>query len=618
MQTTRRYNDLKTTNERLTNELKSKLDRLNEEKKNFEALDSMRKAETDEGFRIEKLREEIGTVEGEIFKLNQYTRQLEHMSSRLKRNQVKFDAHMTGMEEVMASIQREGMEVRLMRKSLDAGLAKAMLVYEETQGRLAVARKDRDSSIAIRRSEYANAQVLEEWMRQRESEKEALAKELRGELTQEEENFLRAQIASKQDKVRSLQRLNEECNKRYIAMEEAFSQLKQVTGVSSLVDMYDKFSNQKGKKSDLLQEVRDAEARLEAVKQAQLKYEETFSELRASGGASNEKSPTALVPTGAPSVADEAAKDSTEHLESTIDAAKKDCKVARASSDRLESVLLGLQQGANGLHSRVQPYMHLTDGGVFELTQAVDDSQPWADTLEHLSLAEQVLSKMMEVLSGAAEGVQSPSKWMAAALDEEEEDEMSIDSHSVGTIGEAPSYAYNVRIKSKKLQRDLEAKRQAGAEKGQKAAEKAGYHVPFGGEEGEEYDESALPPAQGRSKSHGPVAVGAPEIKLSVPTRLTVKKASTRAQTEEKRRVEMEIKQKTLEDKMMRLSSRRNQIEGGDDSAIGNLALLLSQQACAERLSTTHSVLTLPPGVTLKDDPMTKTKAFLTTKPALT
>ena len=42
------------------------------------------------------------------------------------------------------------------------------------------------------------------------------------------------------------------------------------------------------------------------------------------------------------------------------------------------------------MHTRVQPYLHLTDGGVFELTQTNDDSQPWADTLEHLSLGEQV------------------------------------------------------------------------------------------------------------------------------------------------------------------------------------------------------------------------------------
>ena len=36
---------------------------------------------------------------------------------------------------------------------------------------------------------------------------------------------------------------------------------------------------------------------------------------------------------------------------------------------------------------------------------------------------------------------------MAVALDEEEEDEMSIESRSIGTVGEAPSYAFNVRIK---------------------------------------------------------------------------------------------------------------------------------------------------------------------------
>ena len=111
-------------------------------------------------------------------------------------------------------------------------------------------------------------------------------------------------------------------------------------------------------------------------------------------------------------------------------------------------IQLSLQQGANGLLLRVQPHLHLGDAGVFDLTQAGDDSQPWSDTLENLSAGEQVLSKMMEVLAGTTDGTVSPTnKWMAAALDEEEEDEMSVESRSVGTIGEAPSYAFNVRIK---------------------------------------------------------------------------------------------------------------------------------------------------------------------------
>lgn len=47
--------------------------------------------------------------------------------------QLKFDAHMTGMEETMRNIQKDGMEVRLMRRGLDAGLAKALHVLEETK-----------------------------------------------------------------------------------------------------------------------------------------------------------------------------------------------------------------------------------------------------------------------------------------------------------------------------------------------------------------------------------------------------------------------------------------------------------------------------------------------------
>ena len=56
----------------------------------------------------------------------------------------------------------------------------------------------------------------------------------------------------------------------------------------------------------------------------------------------------------------------------------------------LYSLQLTLQQGANGLLLRVQPYLHLSDTGVFDLTQPADDSQPWADTLENLSAGEQV------------------------------------------------------------------------------------------------------------------------------------------------------------------------------------------------------------------------------------
>lgn len=40
---------------------------------------------------------------------------------------------MTGMQETMRNILKEGAEVHLMRKGLDAGLAKAKFVLDETK-----------------------------------------------------------------------------------------------------------------------------------------------------------------------------------------------------------------------------------------------------------------------------------------------------------------------------------------------------------------------------------------------------------------------------------------------------------------------------------------------------
>lgn len=47
----------------------------------------------------------------------------------------------------------------------------------------------------------------------------------------------------------------------------------------------------------------------------------------------------------------------------------------------------------------MQPFLSLADGGVFELTQT-DEDIPWADTLEALSTAEQVLAKMLDTING--------------------------------------------------------------------------------------------------------------------------------------------------------------------------------------------------------------------------
>ena len=157
----KRYNDLKVINERLVKVLKSRLDELEQQKKSWENLEAMKKAQTEEGMRIEALQKETKDIEESIRDKTHYLRKLDHMLSRLKKNQLKFDAHMVGMEDTMRAIQKDCADVVLMRRGLDAGLAKAVIVLEDTKMQLSTARKDREVLLEQRRGEYKNAKALQ-------------------------------------------------------------------------------------------------------------------------------------------------------------------------------------------------------------------------------------------------------------------------------------------------------------------------------------------------------------------------------------------------------------------------------------------------------------------------
>jgi predicted nuclease with TOPRIM domain len=86
----KRFNDLKVVNERLVKVLKSRLDELEQQKKSWEELDAMKKAKTEEGIRIDALQKETDETSASIMEKTHYLRKLDHMLSRLKKNQVSF------------------------------------------------------------------------------------------------------------------------------------------------------------------------------------------------------------------------------------------------------------------------------------------------------------------------------------------------------------------------------------------------------------------------------------------------------------------------------------------------------------------------------------------------
>ena len=573
----KRYNDLRVMTDRLTKTLKAKLDELDDQKKGYESLAAMRDATTEEGLRIQSLKKETAELKKEIDRKEHYTRVLEHMLLRLKQNALKFDAHMTGMEETHRNIHKEGAEIRLLRRNLDAGLAKAVNVLDKTKEFLDTARTDRGVLLEQRRNELKSAQTLQEWMAQREMQKKALATELKGDLTRKEESFIKSQLSSKVEMTKNLQRATEDSHKRLQAMEDAFLQLKQVTGVNSVDEMYEKFTNQKNSKKVLEIDVNDAVQALSKAKKDFAKKEQHFQELKASGGGIAELSREAVLA-----------------QQEAIDMKKGDQKLLRADTERLSQLLLKMQQGSSGLMQRVQPYLHMAEGNVFELTEA-DDKAPWMVAMDALSTAEQVLAKMMEAMAG--DGTGSPTQMNK--LMEGDEDAESDDGQSVGTIVEAPDFSHNVRIRSKKMNRELDEKGDEAAEAGAARRTPGGMKLGLPGME-----EGSAESVPGRRE-------GAAEADLPEPvnSRVQVKNISQSRTNAHNRMLEKAERRRLLKETLASQNS--------DDAALANKAKLMQQKEMGLRLSTFPAPVTLPEGVTLRDDPMTKTKAFLTKMPKL-
>ncbi len=118
-------------------------------------------------------------------------------------------------------------------------------------------------------------------------------------------------------------RASEEWLRKLQAMEEAFTKLKQVTGVKNVEEMHEKFSTQKSNKLQLELEVKDAEHRLATAKKAFQKLETTFQELKSSGSGVAELN-----------------RDNINRLEELYSEARNDQKSIRADSDRISTVLV--------------------------------------------------------------------------------------------------------------------------------------------------------------------------------------------------------------------------------------------------------------------------------------
>ena len=153
---------------------------------------------------------------------------------------------------------------------------------------------------------------------------------------------------------------------------------------------------------------------------------------------------------------------------------------------------------------------------------------------------------MTEAISGDGAAVAPGSGFDE---DDDNDSHYSRDSHSLETADEAPNFAHNVRIKSKRFLRDYEADDEPGLV-GEKNEDPVDLIMMTGNTGDAVGDGTAKPTNTGGGGGTaggvgaGSAGAGAMLDDAKVPSRLAVKKLSSQVSIEARRKEEMEVRRK--------------------------------------------------------------------------
>ena len=389
----RRFNDLKELGDRRQAELSRLQDQLAELEVENKALLSIEAKSTPDALRIQALEAEIAGVKDRMEKKLMQKAQYEHMMRRLRKNQVSFDAHIKSMDNALKASKKEFDEVHTLMRQLENSKQEALQGLHKYQTQLAASRKQRAKELAERRQEAANARRMEEWRKQREAKRAEMAAELRGDLTAEQEQEMLRQLQKREGESEQLRQASKERARKAMTLEQAFMQIRQATGVTTLDEMVAKFMGQGANKKALEDEKAEAERRLARIKEQKKAAEDEFAQLKASDLGGTELS-----------------RERIAKYEAEISTARAQLKVSKAACERLEGVLVAVRQGAVGLAQRLAPFDFLDEGPTEKKAIDDDDSsesnasdaKSSRDTLENLMASERKLVRMLQAMSAAS------------------------------------------------------------------------------------------------------------------------------------------------------------------------------------------------------------------------
>ena len=382
----RKYNECKARADRLEEELANKRDETIELQREGNVLDDMVKGNNKEAKKIKKLNKDISEANIVSEAKMRYRLQLNHMHQRQRKNTITVDAHMSEMSAALSSAERERNRCLKMLGEIESGVTSALHDLDSVQQEIAVEKSKREQSLNSKKIEVANAETLEQWRNEQESNRRDFEQSLGGTYQLEKENRINL-IREREEDLKKLSRDTEAKTNGHGSSEEAFMHIKRATGVNNLAEMVDKLTNYQEQRSRLQSEKKDAEDRLKSSKISLKMKEDEFTTIKANGLGEDV----------------ELNRDGIDDIKLKIEEEQAECKVLRSTNTRLEGVLVGLRQGGMGLYQRILPFHSSLldcDAPILKESASASIVDVANDTLEMLNTAQQVIGKMVDVIGG--------------------------------------------------------------------------------------------------------------------------------------------------------------------------------------------------------------------------
>lgn len=382
----RKYNECKARADRLEEELESKRDKIIELQREGDVLEDMIKGNNCEAKKITKLNKDITGSNNASDAKMRYRLQLNHMHQRQRKNSIIVDAHMSEMSSALTSAEKERNRCLKMLGEIESGVTGALHDLDTVTQDIKVERTKREQMLNNKKIEASNAEKLEQWRNEQETNRREFEQTLGGSFQVEKEGKV-SLIREREEDLEKLSRDIEAKTNGRGSSEEAFMKIKRVTGVNDLGEMVEKLTNFEEQRQRLQCEKRDTEDRLKAAKQSLQNLQERYSGLKTNGlGKEMEISREAIT-----------------DIKSKIEDEQAESKVLRSTNSRLEAVIVGLRQGGMGLYQRLLPFhTSLLDGEAPALQESATVSvvDVANDTLHMLKTAQQVIMKMVDVIGG--------------------------------------------------------------------------------------------------------------------------------------------------------------------------------------------------------------------------